>query len=375
MTGGRFAVALINNFAGPSLGGGEVHLLALLRELPRRGVDPIVVCASGSALADAAAAIDGVEVVAVEFKPSSMVWPAGALVDRLRGVDVVHGTGFMTNIISRRVGRRLGAVVVNTVHVVPGAARLDGESWSKSLVRAGLDRSTRSGVHRYIAVSTAVASGLMSDGVQGDLIAVVPNGVDVQALRLSAAMPLAVPLGEGRPRIGYVGRLERVKGIEYFVWAAARILEDVPEARFIVAGSGSLQDAVERWVVDLGVDGRFELLGHVSSIPPLLAALDVVVVPSLSEASGLTAMESLAVGVPVVATRVGGLPDVIVDGETGLLVPSSDAEAIAVAVEGLVCDPERGRKLSAAGARRVEECFTIERMVAGYLEVYRQLLS
>jgi glycosyltransferase involved in cell wall biosynthesis len=109
-------------------------------------------------------------------------------------------------------------------------------------------------------------------------------------------------------------------------------------------------------------------------VPPLLTALDVVVVPSLSEASGLTALEALALGVPVVASSVGGLPEIVVDEETGLLVAAGDAAGIARAVARLLADPVLARALAAAGARLAEERFTAERMVDCYLRLYRDLV-
>lgn len=374
MTPTRLSVAMLNNFSGPSLGGAEVQLLALVRDLPARGIDPIVVCEEGSALAREAAGIGGVRVLTADFRPASLVATAWALRRRLAGVRIVQGTGFLTNILARVVGRSVRAAVVNTVQVVPGAARLDGESWPMGLVRAGLDRSTRTRVGRYIAVSAAVADGLVADDVAQQRITIVPNGVDIAALRSSASLPLAAPLRGGRPRIGYVGRLERVKGVEYFIRAAAGILERFPDARFVVAGSGALGDEMKALSVHVGVADRFDFLGYVGAIAPLYAALDVVVIPSLSEASGLTAIESLALGVPVVATRVGGLPEVVIDGETGLLVPPGDAEAIGRAVELLLRDPARATEMAAAGGRRVEASFTLERTVSGYADIYDGLV-
>lgn len=371
---GRRSVALLNNFAGPSLGGGEIHLLVLLRELPGRGIDPVVVCAAGSVLAGAVAEIGGVQVVPVDFSALSLLRVPSALRSRLRGVDIVQGTGFLTNIVARRLGRRLRAKVLNTVQVVPGAARLDGESVPKRMLRAGLDRFTRGRVDLFVAVSSAVEGGLRAAGVAADRIVIVPNGLDVVALRSAAVLPLPAPLGAGHPRIGFVGRLERVKGIEYFVRAVPGILRGHPEARFVVAGSGSLEAAMKTLAASLGVADHLELLGYVSPVAPVLAALDVVVIPSLSEAAGLTAIEALSLGVAVVATRVGGLPDVIVDGETGLLVPPADPEALAHAVEALLRDPVRGREMAAAGAHRVEESYTVSRMVDGYLDVYTRLV-
>jgi len=169
--------------------------------------------------------------------------------------------------------------------------------------------------------------------------------------------------------------LERIKGCELFIRAAARLAGDDPTMRFTIAGTGSRESAIRRLANALGVADRVEFLGYVESVPPVLAGLDVLVVPSLSEASSLIAMEALALGVPVIASDVGGLPEVVTHGENGLLVPPGDVEAIASAVTRVVSDREWARALGDAGARRVEERFTVEQMVRGYLGLYRGLVS
>ena len=371
----RLSVAYINNFGGPTIGGGEVQLLALIRGVRAAGVDVTLVCTEGSALARMAAEIDGVRVLPVSFAIASLPSLSRKLRVDLRGVDIVQGTGFLTNVVARSVGRSIGARVVNAVQVVPGAARLDGESSARSFVRETVDRASRDRVHRFIAVSHAVGDGLAERGVERGRIVVIPNGFDVAAFREAATQPLAKPLMPAKWRIGYAGRLERIKGCEYFVRAAALLRQTHPDAAFFVAGTGSLEAETHGLAVLLDIAEKIDFLGHVASIAPLLAAADVVVVPSLSEAFGLTAAEALALGVPVVASSVGGLPDIVVDGETGLLVPAGDPQALAAAVARLLDDPELAAALGAAGATRVKSEFTDEAMVAGYLAVYGDLVT
>ncbi len=372
VTGG-LAVAFINNFPGPSLGGGEVQLLALLRGLLAADVRPSVVCAAGSALEREARDLEGVHVIPVDFTPRCLPSLITVLSARLPAVHVVQGTGFLTNLIARRVGARAHACVVNTVHVLPGAARLDGGSRASGALRAALERPSRRSVARFVAVSQAVKLGLIADKVSASRITVIPNGIDLARLRREAEGELSGTLREASARVGFIGRLERIKGAEYFVSAAAILAAAHPGVRFVVAGRGSREGELRALAAQHGIVDRFEFLGYVDSVPSLLAVLDVVVVPSLSEASGLTAMEALALGVPVVATRVGGLPEVVVDGVTGLLVDPADEAALARAVARLLDDPVLSSTLAAAGARRVEERFPVARMVDGYLRLYREL--
>jgi glycosyltransferase involved in cell wall biosynthesis len=366
----RLSIALLNNFGGPSLGGGEVQLITLLKGIRDAGADVTLACAEDSELQRIATEMGGVRVIAVEFGSGSLTSVVRALSPQLRGVAIVQGTGFLTNIVARRLGRAISARVVNTVQVIPGDARLDAESAPRALARNVLDITTRGGVDRFVAVSAAVADGLVGQGIARKRVAVIPNGIDMAALQEAAAAPLGQVLAPARWRIGYAGRLEPIKGCEHFIRAAALLAENHPDAAFYVAGTGSLAAELDALAASLGLADRMAFVGYVDSLAPLLAQTDVVVVPSLSEAFGLTAAEALALGVPVVATAVGGLPEIVVDGETGLLVPPADAEAIAAAVSRLLGDPELARRLGSAGAERVGEQFTDEAMVEGYLKVY-----
>lgn len=368
----RLSVGLINNFAGPTLGGGEVQLLALMRGLRDAGVDLALACAAGSALAAAAAEISDVHVTEVDFEQGGL---ARTISRGLEGSAIIHGTGFFTNIVARRVGHRLGVPVINAVHVMPDAPRLDGRSRFEGIARAVLERPSRRRVARFAAVSQAVADALAGRGYKSERITVVPNGIDVASFRAAAARTPGVDLPAATHRVGYVGRLERVKGCEHFLAAAALIAGSVPGVRFLVAGSGSSEAGLLDLAAASPVADRIDFLGHVPAVASLYPQLDVVCVPSLSEAFGLSAVESLALGVPVVASRVGGLPEMVRDGITGYLVPPGDPEAMARAVIDLLEDPDRARAMGAAGAALVDSTFTAASMVAGYRRLYEDVLA
>lgn len=372
---GPLSVGFINNFGGSTLGGGEVQLLALMRGLREQGAQLGLACAPESALATAAAEIPGVRITEIDFEASMPRVLSRMAARGLEGSHVVHGTGFLTNIVARSAGRILRVPVVNAVHVMPDAARLDGRSRLEGIARSVLDRSSRSRVDRFVAVSQAVASALIGEGVARDRIAVVPNGIDFAAFRAAAVRPLGRQLPPAPRRVGYVGRLERVKGCEHFVEAASLVGERDPEVRFLVAGAGSLEAALLDAAALGTVADRIDFLGHLHDVAPLYPLLNVVCVPSLSEAFGLSAIEALALGVPVVGSAVGGLPEVIHDGATGLLVPPADPQALASAVLELLRNPDRARAMGMAGQREAGETFTIEAMVRGYLKVYDDVLG
>lgn len=172
--------------------------------------------------------------------------------------------------------------------------------------------------------------------------------------------------------VGAVGRLEPVKGLTYFVRAAHRIAGECPRARFILAGDGMERGRIEAESAVLG--DRFHMLGLRSDVPALMAAMDVCVVPSLNEGMGRVILEAAAAGTPVVASRVGGIPEVVRDGETGVLVAPGEPESIARAVLDLLRDDARRRAMGDA-ARAHAAGFSVQSMVRRLESLYETLIQ
>jgi glycosyltransferase involved in cell wall biosynthesis len=189
---------------------------------------------------------------------------------------------------------------------------------------------------------------------------VVPLGIDLE--RFGAAR--AAPAGEVS-LVGTVGRLAPQKDQETLLEAAAL----VPEARFVLVGDGELRPELERRAAELGIADRVTFTGAREDVPELLASFDVFAHPSLFEGFCLAVLEAQAAGVPVVATPVGGIPETVVDGETGLLVPTRDPTALAAAIRRLLEDREFAQRLADA-ARRSARRYSTERMVEETLKVY-----
>ena len=173
--------------------------------------------------------------------------------------------------------------------------------------------------------------------------------------------------------VGAVGRLEPIKGFTYFVAAAKIVAEAVPEARFILAGQGSLAAALRAEAAPLG--HRFQCLGPREDVPELMAAMDVLVVPSLNEGMGRVLLEAGAGATPVVGTTVGGIPEILKDSKTGILVPPKAPEAIAQAVQALAADRDRLRRMGEAARARVVPDFSLENMVMRIEALYEDLIK
>ncbi|GMV92485.1 MAG: glycosyl transferase [Candidatus Hydrogenedentota bacterium] len=172
--------------------------------------------------------------------------------------------------------------------------------------------------------------------------------------------------------VGAVGRLEPVKGFAYFVEAARAIAESVPESRFILVGDGSLADSLRAQAADLGE--RFRFLGLRHDVPDLMAAFDLCLVPSLNEGMGRVVLEAGAAGAPVVASRVGGIPEIVRDGDTGILVPPQSAGAVVEAVLRLHGDPALRSRMSEA-ARSLTASYGLDQMVRRIEDLYERLIE
>jgi glycosyltransferase involved in cell wall biosynthesis len=195
----------------------------------------------------------------------------------------------------------------------------------------------------------------------------VPAADGVQRARLRTELRLPPEA----PCIGTIGRLSPEKDHVTFLRAARLILAGKPEARFLIAGSGPLRAAVESEVARLGLDGRVLLLGDRKDVRELLGLMDVFVLTSTTEGLPNTLLEAAAAGVPAVTTAAGGAVEVVVDGETGFVVPCGDADAVAGRVLLLLDDPALRKQCAEAGRERMRACFSVERMVAAVERCYR----
>jgi glycosyltransferase involved in cell wall biosynthesis len=180
-------------------------------------------------------------------------------------------------------------------------------------------------------------------------------------------------VGQDTLLVGMIGRLEPVKGPEYFIEAAHFITEKFTEVRFIVAGDGALRNELEFRCKKLNIFDKLIFTGWREDIPEILSVLDILVVPSLNEAVGRILIEAGACGKPVVATRVGGIPEVVKDNQTGILVPPKDAYALARAVISLLEDKNKRQRMGETAKNWVDDKFSASRMVKGFSDLYDEM--
>ena len=183
------------------------------------------------------------------------------------------------------------------------------------------------------------------------------------------------PSRNSGPLISIVGRLKPVKGHRIFLESARKVLAARPDAQFWIVGAGDLRGELEALTARLGLNGAVSFLGYRDDAGAVMARSDVIVCASSYEAFPRAVLEALALERPVVATSVGGIPEIVIDGQTGLLAPAGDADSLAAAVLRLVNDPEFARQLAAAGRSLVTERYTVEAQASALATLYRKVIE
>ena len=227
----------------------------------------------------------------------------------------------------------------------------------------------------FICASDAIRRMLISDGVPAARAVTVHEGIDLG--RVEAAPPADLHaelwLPHGSPIVGNVAALVPHKGHRHFIEAAMLALKKVPDARFVIAGEGELRPALERQIKDHHLEKHVFLAGFRPDILSVHKGFDIFVMSSVTEGLGTSLLDAMACGKPIVATTAGGMPEVVVDGRTGLLVPPRDHAAMADAIVRLLTDDAARAEMGAAGLARVQTKFSAERMVQDTLDVYKRV--
>lgn len=316
----------------------------------------------------------GVNVISLGLTGKCQLRRAMALRQVLRDVrpDILHCHMFHANVLGRWVGSRAGLRnIISTVHVAERRWR----PW-----RFWLERKTDPMGAVTVCVSKAALEfHSRKTGVSRERLLVIHDGVDTekfaQPARPRGEVKAELGIGPDTKVVGSVGRLDRQKGYRYLVHAFADILQEIPDAHLVIAGDGPERTMLEALAGRSGHAGRVHLLGLRSDVPDLLHAFDLFVMPSIYEGFGLALVEAMAAGVPVVASAVDSLPEVLgadePDGPVGLLVPPADPAALADAVCEALRNPEPERVERARARARGQ--FDVAAMVGKYAGLYDSL--
>jgi glycosyltransferase involved in cell wall biosynthesis len=227
----------------------------------------------------------------------------------------------------------------------------------------------------FIAASDFIRKMLLADGIPEERAVTIHEGIDVEHVGAAPAVNLheAFWLPHQSPIVGNVAALVPHKGQRYLVEAAHLLMSRVPDARFLIFGEGELRDHLEKQIREYTLEKHVLLAGFRTDVLGCMKHFDLFVMSSVTEGLGTSLLDAMACGRPIVATATGGIPEVVEDGVTGLLVPPRDAHALADAIARLLSDEALRLRMCAAGLSRVRERFTVERMVAETAAVYARL--
>jgi glycosyltransferase involved in cell wall biosynthesis len=353
---------ILHTEASRGLGGQELRVVAESRWLLDHGWTVLVACQPQARLR-AEAERAGVPAIPLAMRSAGDVAAILRLhrVLRRQAVDLVHTHSSVDAWVGGLAARLCGRPVVRSRHV---SIRIRS-GWVYRLA------------DRVITSGETVRRMVIAAGVPAERVVSIPPGVD--ATRFHPGVrgdAVRAELGLGGPVVGLVANIRGSKGHNVFLEAVPRILAARPAARFLIVGDGVGYDEVRRRVAAGTLEGPVVMTGFRRDMPEVMAALDVLVLPSLrSEATSQVVPQALAVGTPVVATTVGGTPELIRDGETGRLVPPGDAAALARAVLDLLEDPPTARRLAAAGQALVRAHHTLDASMERTAAVYTGLLA
>jgi glycosyltransferase involved in cell wall biosynthesis len=366
--GGR--VRVVEVLATGTNGGAQEHVYSLVTRLDRECYDVRVVSLShGSSVRRLQKA--GIDVTVIDEPDDRLA--VRMLADELAPFqpEIVHNHMYRAEVVGTRAALLLGEkgcrrpAIISTVH--------------SSRVRCSEDRQTLRRLtplmDRLIVVSKAIDHKIREEGRAVAPISLIYNGVDLQ--RYNHQQPCCTLHEEylipaDAQIVGVVARLEAEKGHRTLLEAWPLVLAEVPSARLLIIGEGSERDSLEAQVASLGIEDRVVFTGRREDVPAVTAALDVAVLPSYREAQGLSVLEAMALGRPVIASRVGGIPEMIEDGVSGLLVEPHDCDALAAGIVRLLADHPLADMIAHRGHELVHDRFCIELMVHSISDLYDQ---
>ncbi len=289
---------------------------------------------------------------------------------RREEIDLLHAHMFRAEVIGVRAALAAGTpVVMATVH--------------SSRIRSPLDVATLAALtpamDRLIVPSASIAAKVRAEGRGGAQFTIIPNGVDLARFDLpvtACALRREFGIPGGAPLLSVVARLEPEKGHRYLLDAMPAILRGAPDTWLVIVGEGSLDAELRAQAESLPTQTRDRIIfaGRREDVAAITGEIDVAVLPSLREAQGISILEAMARRRPVVASAVGGIPEVLTDGLDGLLVPPADPAALAEACIRLACSPALRRELGEAGRVTVEARFSLDAMVRSIEAVYDEEL-
>jgi glycosyltransferase involved in cell wall biosynthesis len=291
-------------------------------------------------------------------------------------IDLVHSQGARADFFARIAGRLAGVPYIICTIQMP-VEGFDVRLLQKKIYRF-IDHLTERYVECFIVVSDLLRQMLMERrGIAAGQVVRVYNGIELSQYHPDAQygeLRSEWEISQEVPLIGAIGRMVWQKGFNYFIEAIPEIVRHMPDARFLLVGDGPLRESLAALSKELGVRDNVIFTGFRSDIKEILSAIDILVIPSLLEGFPMIILEAMAMAKPIVATNIDGITEQITDGVNGILVPPKDPSALSKAIIQVLSDKKLARSMALAARKRVEQEFSVEKMVAETEKVYLSFL-
>lgn len=366
----KFNILYIENFSD-IIGGGQISLLNLLERLKTDVFTPIVVCPGEGTFVDALKkrGIETYSITMGSLKDMNVIGFFRSIEDlrklmRDKRIDLIHANGSRACFYAGIAAREKQIPVIWHVRI----ADSDG-LWDRVLANLS---------SRIIVISDAVSKRFDWMRDKERKVTTIYNGIDLEKFNPSlngGYTRKEFGLNAQVPLVGMVGRLDRYKGYPYLLKAARKVIDAIPECRFLIVGEGERRKELEDLTNKLSLNNNVIFTGYREDVPEVLASLDLFVLSSVSEGLGRSIIEAMAMRKAVVATDVGGIPEIVKDKETGLLVASKDSDALAKAITELLVDKNKVKLMGLAGRKRAEERFDLDTHLKMTQKLYMDLLT
>lgn len=378
-------ICVFSEYFFPYVGGGQVHVYELSKALNKLGCESHVICSTMRGCRNYEM-IEGIHVHRVGVKGDmgsiyrrgrytlSAVKKAGEI-NKKTPFDVIHAHVFAGALAGAMTGKRLGLPVITTVH------GLYSKIWNKLTEKTVLSKQMEKFIiklpyDKIIAVSQVTANQVKELGISSEKIEVIPNGVNLEKFNPKVRSVKKHLELEKDYIVAFFGRLWKVKGVEYLVKAVPSVVDEIPNVKFLVVGEGPQKESLMELAEDLGISDHvvFHAPIDYSKMPAYIKASDCVVLPSLMEGLPVTALEAMACGVPVVATKVGGTPEVVKDGKNGFLLEPGRPKLIAENLVHLLQNEKLSKEMGTAGRKFVEK-YDWDVIAERTLQVYHEAIE
>lgn len=364
---------ILHLFVSLPVGGAENLLLSILRRLDPGRFASVVCCISERGELGEQVQALGFPLVELHLLERGgvdrRIVPALVELIRRENIDLVHSHLYHANFYGRLAARKAGVPAVASIHNT-----YTRHKWHRQLANWYLSRHTAA----IIAGSEEIRQDVVRhDFVPASLVEVIPNSVDLSRSRSELTREQArqrLNLPEGAVVLGTVGRLEEQKGHRYLIQALARLRQGGVDACLLLVGDGREAQSLKSLSDSLGLEPQVKFLGTRGDLGDLFRAMDLFVMPSLWEGLSLAMLSAMAAGLPVIATAVGGVRQVLGEEEFGFTVPAGDAEALAAKIRACLAEPAEMAQMAEKGRRHASENYSDEAMVRRLEAVYARVL-